>query len=103
MKLCKIQKKTPLWICEGTTYLLAKINDTKDPKSNVPITCLRTTCKLLTPVLKDRTYSHLEKKDLIPLEQKGYTRGSCGCKDQLINKMILGNCKKEAKFELWMD
>ena len=97
MKLCKIQKKTPLWICEGTTYLLAKSNDTKDPKSNVPITCLPTTCKLLTSVLKDRTYSHLEQKDLIPLEQKGYTRVSYGCKDQLINKMILENCKKRKR------
>ena len=26
-------EKTPEWMCEGTTYLLAKTNDTKDPKN----------------------------------------------------------------------
>ena len=91
------EKKLLYGYAREQTYLLAKSNDTKDPKSNVPITCLPTTCKLLTSVLKDRTYSHLEQKDLIPLEQKGYTRVSYGCKDQLINKMILENCKKRKR------
>ena len=85
-------------MCEGTTYLLTKSNDTKDPKSYRPITCLSTTYKLLTSVLTDRTYSHLEQNDLFPLEQKGCRRGSYGCKDQLmINKMILENCKKRKR------
>ena len=88
-------EEVPKWMCEGTTYLLAKSNDTKDPKNYRPITCLSTTYKLLTSVLTDRTYSHLEQNDLFPLEQKGCRRGSYGCKDQLmINKMILENCKK---------
>ena len=48
--------------------------------------------------LTDKTYSHLEQKDLFPLEQKGYRSGSHGCKDQLIiNKMILENCKKSKR------
>ena len=35
-------------------------------------------------------------KRYFPLEKKGCTRGSCGCKVQLmINKMILENCKKK--------
>ena len=98
-------EKTPEWMCEGTIYLLAKTNDTKDPKNYRPITCLSTTYKLLTSVLTDRTNSHLEQNDLFPLEQKGCGRGSYGCKDELmINKMILENCnKKETKFELCMD
>ena len=80
---------------EGTTYLLAKINATKDPKKYRPITCLSTTRKLLTPILTDRTYSHLEQNDLFQLEQKGCRSGSYGYKDQLmINKMILENCNK---------
>ena len=52
-------EKAPKSMCEGTTYLLAEINDTKDPKNYRPVTCLSTTYKLLTSVLTDRTYSHL--------------------------------------------
>ena len=62
--------------------ILAKNNDTKDPENYRPITCL------LTLVLTDRTYSHLEQNNFFPLEQKGCRRGSHGCKDQLmVNKM----------------
>ena len=90
--------KAPKWMCEGTTYLLAKSNDTKDRKDYRRITCLSTTYKLLTSVLTDRTYSHLEQNDLFPLEQKGCRRGSYGCKDELmINKMILENCNKRKR------
>ena len=85
-------------MCEGTTYLLAKSNDTKDPKNYRPITCLSITVKLQTLVLTDRTYSHLKQNDLFLLEQKGCRRGSYGCKDQLmINKMIFENCKKRKR------
>ena len=88
-------EKAPEWMCERTTYLLAKSNDTKDPKSYRPMTCLSTNYKLLTSVLTYRTYSHLEQNDLFPREQKGRRRGWYGCKDYLmINNMILENCKK---------
>ena len=33
-------EEAPNWMCEETTYLLAKSNDTKDPKKYRPITCL---------------------------------------------------------------
>ena len=83
-------EKASKWMCEGTTYLLAKDNDTKNPKNYRPITSLSTSYKLLTSVLTDKAYSHLEQNDLFPIEQKGCRRGSYGCKDQLmINKMIL--------------
>ena len=89
-------EETPEWKCEGTTYLLTKNNDTKDPKTYRPITCLSTTYKLLKSVLTDRTYLHLEQNDLFLLEQKGYRRGSYGSKGQLmINKMILESCKEK--------
>ena len=91
-------EKTPESMSEGTTYLLAKTNDTKDPKNYRSITCLSATYKLLTSVLTDRTYSHLKQKDLFPLEQKGCRRGSYGCKDQLmINKIIPENWKKRKR------
>ena len=70
--------------------ILAKSNDTKDPKNYRPITCLPTTYKLLTSVLTDRAYSHLEQNDLFALQHRGCRHGSYDCKDQLmINKMIL--------------
>ena len=87
--------KTPKWMCKVTTYLPGKSNDTKDPKNYRPITCLSTTYKILTSVLTDRTYSHMEQNNLFPLEQKGCRTGLYGCKDQLMNnKIILENCKK---------
>ena len=92
------KEKTPGLIYEGTIYLLAKSNDTKDPKKNRPITCLSAPYKLLTSVLTDRTYSHLEQNYLSPLRQKGCRWGSYGCKDKLMtNKMILGNYKKRKR------
>ena len=88
-------ENTLKWMCEGTTYVFAKSNGIKDPKNYRLITCLSTSYKLLTSVLTDRTYSHLEQNNLSPLEQTGCRCGSYGCKDQLmINKIILENCKK---------
>ena len=87
---------SPSWLCQGTTYLLAKNQMTKEPKNYRPITCLSTTYKLLTSILTERTYKHLDENNLLPLEQKGCKRGSYGCKDQLlINKMIIENCKSK--------
>ena len=97
MELYKTRKKTHAWMCEGTTHLLAKRNDIKDPENYQPITCFSTT-QLLISVLTDRTYSNLEQNDLFPLEQKGCRRGLYGCKDQLmINIMILKNCEKRKR------
>ena len=77
-------------MCKGTTCLLAKSYGTKDLINYRPVTCHSKTYKLLTSVLTDRTYSHLEQNYLFSIEQKGCRSGSYGCKDQLmINKMIL--------------
>ena len=51
------------------------------------------TCKLLTSVVTDRTYSHLKQNDFFLLEQKGSKRGSYDCK-LMINKIKLEDCKK---------
>lgn len=85
---------TPSWFCQGTTYLLAKTLETGDPKNYRPITCLSTSYKLLTSILSERTYTHMEENNIFPIEQKGCKKGSYGCKDQLlINKMLLENAK----------
>ena len=69
----------------------------KDPEKGAlvsnfrPIACLPLMWKLLTGIL----YSHLENKDLLPVEQKGGRKGSRGTKYQfLIDKMIIRNSKR---------
>ena len=97
---------TPKWFYQGTTYLLAKSTDTVNPKNYRPITCLSTLYKLLTSILTERTYRHLDQQNILPTEQKGCRRGSYGCKDQLlINKMILehANSKFRNLSTAWID
>ena len=60
-----------------------------------PITCLPLLWKLLTAVLADELYRHLDENNLLPWEQKGCRKGSRGTKDLLlIDKMIVKNCKR---------
>ena len=97
---------TPKWFCLGTTYLLAKTNETANAKNYRPITCLPTSYKLLTSILTERTYAHMEDHNIFPIEQKGCRKGSYGCKDQLlVNKMILENARTKHKHlsTAWID
>ena len=50
------------WLVEEATNLLPKKEQTRIPKTYRPIACLPTTFKILTSVITDRLYSHLEKK-----------------------------------------
>ena len=77
---------TPDWLCQGTTYLIVKTNDTDHQKNYCLIRCLLTTYKLLTSILSERTYKHMEEHTLFPIEQKGCRKGFYGCKDQLLIK-----------------
>ena len=54
----------------GTTYLLAKTNETVNAKNYRPITCLPTSYKLLTSILTERTYAHNEDHNICPIEHK---------------------------------
>ena len=97
---------TPKWFYQGTTYLLPKFTHTVNPKNYRPITCLSTLYKLQTSRLTERTYKHLEQKNIPPTEQKGSRRGPYGCKDQLqINKVILehANSKIRNLSTAWVD
>ena len=85
---------------------MPKTKETNNPKKYRPITCLPTTYKILTSIIADRTYNHLEANNLLPTELKGCGRGSYGCKDQLlVNRMILENCKAKSKnlSTAWID
>ena len=59
---------------------------------------MSTRYKLLASIITERTYSFLEQKELLPYEQKGWRKGSYGCKDQLvISRMIIENCHKKKR------
>ena len=51
--------------------------------------------KLLTGIMGEKLYQHLERNGLLADEQKGCRKGSRGTKDQLlVDKAILKNCRR---------
>ena len=105
-EIVKDPKQTPDWLVEGATNLLPKKEETWIPKNYRPIACLPTTYKILTSVITDRLYSHLEKEAIMTPEQRGGKKDCYGCKDQLmINNAILENCMKRKKnlSTAWID
>ena len=61
----------------GQTVLLLKDKSKGNEASSYrPITCLPLTWKLLTSIIADEIYNHLEKNNLLPEEQKGSRRNS---------------------------
>ena len=99
-------KQTQDWLIEGATNLLPKKKETWIPKNYRPIACLPTTFKILTSVITDRLYSHLEKEAIMTSEQTGGKKDCYGCKDQLmLNNSIIENCKRRKKnlSTAWID
>ena len=97
-EIVKDPKQTPDWLVDGATNLLPKKEETWIPKNNRSIACLPTIFKILTSVITDRLYSHLEKEAIMTPEQRGGKKDCYGGKDQLmINNAILENCKKRKK------
>ena len=86
----------PGWLVEGRTILVMKDSKNGTEVGNYrPIACLNLIWKLLTGIISDKTYDHLEKNKLLPEEQKGSRRKCQGTKDQLaIDRCILQNCRK---------
>ena len=66
---------TPEWLVEGTTNLPPKKEETLIPRNYRPIACLPTTFKILTSVITDRLYNHLEKESIMTPEQRGRKEG----------------------------
>ena len=74
----------PSWLTRGRTSLLQKDKSKGNVASNYrPITCLRLMWKLLTGVIADQIYAHLDHKKLLPEEQKGCRKGSRRTNDLL--------------------
>ena len=83
-KILQKPEECPSWLTDGVTYFLRKSEETTKPKNYRPITCLPTLYKILTSIIADRTYKHLEENESLAAEQKGCKKGSHGCKDQLL-------------------
>ena len=93
---CLQENNAPSWMVTGKTLLCVKELEKVNAVANFrPITCLPLLWKLLTGILAEELYEHLEQANILPWEQKGCRKGSRGTKDQLlIDKMIVKNCKK---------
>ena len=93
---CLQEESVPIWMVTGKTLLCVKEMEKGNIVSDFrPITCIPLLWKLLTAVLADELYRHLDEKNLLPWEQKGCRKESRGTKDQLlIDKMIVKNCKR---------
>uniref|UniRef100_A0A1X7T5E1 Reverse transcriptase domain-containing protein n=1 Tax=Amphimedon queenslandica TaxID=400682 RepID=A0A1X7T5E1_AMPQE len=60
-----------------------------------PISCLPVLWKLLTGVLADELYDHLDINDILQIEHKGCRSGSRGTMDQLlIDKLVLRDSQR---------
>ena len=84
------------WLVEGRTILVMKDSKNGTEVGNYrPIACLKLIWKLLTGIISDKTYDHLEEKQLLPEEQKRSRRKCQGRKDQItIDRCILQNSRK---------
>ena len=101
---CLQKGSVPAWMTTGKTVLCVKDKSKGSLVSNFgPITCLPLLWKLLTGIIADSMYEHLEKESVLPFEQKGCIRATRGTKDQLlIDKMIINNCKREKLIWQWL-
>ena len=88
--------ETPSWMTRGRTCLILKdVKKGSDVTNFRPITCLPLMWKVLTGIVSESVYHHLESEKLLPEEQKGCRKNSRGTKDQLmIDKMVMKNCKR---------
>ena len=67
------------WLTRGRTSLLQKNKSKGNVASNYrPLICLPLMWKLLTGVIADQIYAHLDQEKLLPEEQKGCRKGSRG-------------------------
>lgn len=82
-------ERAPDFMLEGRTFIKPKNQDTKNPANYRPITCLPTIYKIITATLCRKIDSHLEANNILSEEQKGCTKRSKGCKEQLIIDSIV--------------
>ena len=99
IKECLDSGFVPSWLTRGRTSLLQKDKSKGNEASNYrPITCLPSMWKLLTGVIADQIYAHLDQENLLPEEQKGCRKGSRGTNDLLsIDRAVIKEVKSRNK------
>ena len=107
LKECLDNGIVPSWLTRGRTSLLQKDESKGNVASNYrPITCLPLMWKLLTGVIADHIYAHLDQEKLLPEEQKGRRKSSRGTNDLLyIDRAVIKEVKSRNKnFAMaWID
>ena len=84
LKECLDSGIMPSVLTRGRTSLLQKDKNKDNVASNYrPITCFPLMWKLLTNVITDQIYAHLDQEMLLPEEQKGCRKGSRGTSNLL--------------------
>lgn len=67
----------PAWMTRGRTVLILKDPAKGNAASNFrPITCLPIVWKIMTSILGDSVYKHLDEQEFLPAEQKGCQKNS---------------------------
>lgn len=86
----------PKFLTKGITYMLPKNEKIDNPASYRPVTCLSTMYKLLTSILKNKIYDHIQQHNILCKEQNGVRPQSNGCKELLIIDTVIS---KQAKIK----
>ena len=96
----------PEWLVKTRTTLLAKNQDTKNPKNFRPIACENILLKTYTGTLALLIEEHLADNNIIAPEQAGAKKGMWGCTDQLlINRAVTDEAIKNRRnlYMIWLD
>ena len=76
LKECLDNGSLSSWLTRGRTSLLQNDKSKGNEASNYrPITCLPLMWKLLTGVIADQIYTHLDQEKLLPQKKKGCSKG----------------------------
>ena len=68
--LHKEPNQCPEWLTKGLRFLIPKSKDANEANNYRPITCLSPLYRLLTSLITERIYVHLEGNELLPNKQK---------------------------------
>ena len=99
LKECLDSGFVPSWLTRGRTSLLQKDKSKGNVASNYrPITYLPLMWKLLTGVIADQIYAHLDQEKLLPEEQKGCRKSSRRTNDLLyIDRVVIKEFRSRNK------
>ena len=99
LKECLDSGFVPGWLTSGRTSFLQKDDSKGNIVSNCRlITCLQLMWKLLTGVITDQIYAHLDQEKLLAEEQKGCWKVSRGTSDLLyIDRAVIKEVKPRNK------